>query len=158
MVKRAGVIVGLCIIVLAILVYVLTLRLSAVRVSEPVVRIPTPPVGQPVAPPATGTATAVFREIALSALQSNFVRKNEIMVVARKKLVLLDGAVGTSGNKQLHFGVDLRTASDTVLTLFLSEEAFTGVIVGDRLNVVYKVYRNDVGTEFPVIVSVNKVR
>lgn len=79
--------------------------------------------------------------------------KQEIVVVANKKLLLIDGQVGGSGEKQLQYVADVLTTNSDKLSLFLNESAYNSISVGSKLLVTYKVYTNDVGVEFPVVVD-----
>lgn len=79
--------------------------------------------------------------------------KQEIVVVANKKLLLMDSQVGGSGEKQLQYVADVLTTNSDKLSLFLNESAYNSISVGSKLLVTYKVYTNDVGVEFPVVVD-----
>lgn len=79
--------------------------------------------------------------------------KQEIVVVANKKLLLIDGQVGGTGEKQLQYVADVLTTNSDKLSLFLNESAYNSISVGSKLLVTYKVYTNDAGIDFPVVVD-----
>lgn len=78
----------------------------------------------------------------------------EIMVVSKKKVVLFDGSVGTKENKQLVYSVDLLGNNMNSFSLYLNKSAYDMLKVGDKLKVEYVIYENDVGTKFPAVISV----
>ena len=57
----------------------------------------------------------------------------------------------------LSYCFDTTTPNGDKLTLFMMKSAYDSYHVGDKLNVVYQVYKNDVGSEFPVVLSVTSV-
>ena len=99
----------------------------------------------------------VFKELEEGDLGKPVATSTEILIVVKKKLVLMDGAYGTSENKQLVYAVDmLGNDNNTRLTLYLNQSAYAGVSLGDRLKVQYFTYKNSSGVKFPVVISAEK--
>jgi hypothetical protein len=112
--------------------------------------------------PVTGSITdqeqeRVFKELEEGDLGKPVATSTEILIVVKKKLVLMDGAYGTTENKQLVYAVDmLGNDNSTRLTLYLNQSAYSGVSLGDRLKVQYFTYKNASGVKFPVVISAEK--
>lgn len=111
----------------------------------PVDREPTPP-------------SKTFLELDESQLGEPSLTKTEIMVVADKRVVLLDGSVGTKENKQLVYSVGLLdSTNNTKFSLYLNKGAYDILSIGDKVKVEYLLYTNDIGTEFPAVITAEKV-
>lgn len=83
--------------------------------------------------------------------------RKELMVVSKKKLVVMDSDVSSKAGKQMVYAIDLLGSNNsTTLTVYLNGAAYQGVSIGDRLMVEYAIYKNKVGVELPVVISVEK--
>jgi hypothetical protein len=182
MFKKAGIIVGIAFIIVACIVYWLVGNITknkgeGVNTPSPSsFSTPTPTIAIPVTqqtqtePPKTSTdipvkvpvkeipeGSQVFKELDEVALGEPTTTREEIMVVAKKKVVLLDSNFGAKEGKQLVYTVDLLgNNNSTRLSLYLNKTAYDGVTIGDRLQVKYSVFSNDVGVQFPVVISAEK--
>ena len=95
-------------------------------------------------------------ESALSELESSDV--DEVIVrIENKRLIMIDEDTDNYTGKMLSYCFDTTTPNGDKLTLFMMKSAYDNYHVGDKLNVVYQVYKNDVGSEFPVVLSVTSV-
>lgn len=95
-------------------------------------------------------------ESALSELESSDV--DEVIVrIENKRLIMIDEDTDNYTGKMLSYCFDTTTPNGDKLTLFMMKSAYDSYHVGDKLNVVYQVYKNDVGSEFPVVLSVTSV-
>lgn len=95
-------------------------------------------------------------ESALSELESSDV--DEVIVrIENKRLIMIDEDTDNYTGKMLSYCFDTTTPNGDKLTLFMMKSAYDSYLVGDKLNVVYQVYKNDVGSEFPVVLSVTSV-
>lgn len=95
-------------------------------------------------------------ESALSELESSDV--DEVIVrIENKRLIMIDEDTDNYTGKMLSYCFDTTTPNGDKLTLFMMKSAYDSYYVGDKLNVVYQVYKNDVGSEFPVVLSVTSV-
>ena len=95
-------------------------------------------------------------ESALSELESSDV--DEVIVrIENKRLIMIDEDTDNFTGKMLSYCFDTTTPNGDKLTLFMMKSAYDSYHVGDKLNVVYQVYKNDVGSEFPVVLSVTSV-
>ena len=87
--------------------------------------------------------------------------KQEIVLVSNKKLLLCNysNASGEQvlSNNQLYYVVDVITNSNDKMSLFLNESAYNLISIGSKLNITYKVYSNDAGLEFPVLVDAKAI-
>ena len=82
--------------------------------------------------------------------------QEEIVLVSKKKLVVLDNN-SNKGYKQLSYCIDLILNDGTVLSYFVPLTSYESIIVGDKVKVIYNIYKNDNGTKFPTILSVSRV-
>lgn len=95
-------------------------------------------------------------ESALSELESSDV--DEVIVrIENKRLIMIDEDTDNYTGKMLSYCFDTTTPNGDKLTLFMMKSAYDSYHVGDKLNVVYQVYKNDIGSEFPVVLSVTSV-
>lgn len=95
-------------------------------------------------------------ESALAELESSDV--DEVIVrIENKRLIMIDEDTDNYTGKMLSYCFDTTTPNGDKLTLFMMKSAYDSYHVGDKLNVVYQVYKNDVGSEFPVVLSVTSV-
>lgn len=96
-----------------------------------------------------------FTEVSESSLGSPTYSSTELMVVSKKKMLVMDTAVGTDGGKQLLYAVEMIGGS-TPVTLYLNGGAYSGLVLGDKLSITYTVYENIKGIKFPVVLGVEK--
>jgi hypothetical protein len=96
----------------------------------------------------------VFSILDDSDLGEPLITRTEIMVVSNKKVVLMDSNYGTEKGKQLVYAVDL-IYGEGLLTLYLNGVMYESLTVGDKLKVQYDVFKNDSGVSFPTITSVD---
>lgn len=83
--------------------------------------------------------------------------KNEIMVIAKKKIVVLDKVYGDRG-KQLAYCLDLLNSTNDNFSLYVNGSVYKDLNVGDKLAIEYNLHSNDSGAEFPIILSANVVK
>jgi hypothetical protein len=98
----------------------------------------------------------VFTELDESDLGSPIITRTEVMVVSSKKIILIDSNFGEKTDKQLVYCVDL-LYGDGVLSFYLNGSSYKSLTVGNKLKVDYEVYKNNNGVSFPVIVSVETI-
>jgi lipopolysaccharide export system protein LptC len=181
MFKKAGIIVGIALIAVACIIYWLvgnkTKKGEGVNTPSPSsVSTPAPKVTStstqqtPIEPSKTPTVTPaqvavseipvgsqVFQELDEVSLGLPTITSEEIMVVAKKKVILLDSNYGAKEGKQLVYSADLLgNNNNTRLSLYLNKTAYDGIAIGDRLQVKYSVFSNNVGVQFPVVISAEK--
>lgn len=169
--KKAGIIVGITIVILALVIYWIA---TAVRSDREAGGIGDPPAsfvseGQQVVQtsgqPSSSTNNTgsnkneekVFMYFDDKSLGDPKDTKNEIMVVSKKKIVLMDAARGTREGKQLVYCVDLFGSDSEQISLYLNQTAYNSLDIGDKVRVKYLVYENNVGTKFPAVISAEKV-
>lgn len=182
MFKKAGIVVGVTIILIACLLYWWVGKMDDKKVEEvtPTTEVtdittvtPSDPntkteVVEPLPvetqPTVVETPTLpveeqkqVFSILDEGDLGEPLITRTEIMVVSKKKVVLMDSAFGTDGGKQLLYAVDLMYG-EGLMTLYLNGVVYTTLNVGDKLQVDYKVFKNDKGVSFPTITSVDTVQ
>lgn len=80
-----------------------------------------------------------------------------ITVIANKRIILLDESPDTDNKKMLTYCFDVLTPNNTSLVLFVTKTVYDGYKIEDKLKVVYEVYKNDKGIEFPIVSSVSSV-
>lgn len=80
-----------------------------------------------------------------------------ITVISNKRVILLDESPDTDGKKMLTYCFDVLTPDNTSLVLFVTKTVYDGYKIEDKLKVVYDVYKNDKGVEFPIVSSVSSV-
>lgn len=98
-----------------------------------------------------------FLKIDEEGMGQSVISRSEVMVVAKKEVIVLDGAVGTKKSKQLVYAVQMLSGSDR-FSLFLNGVVYKQVNVGEKLKVDYDVYRNDNGVDFPVVMNATVVK
>lgn len=94
----------------------------------------------------------VFSEIDEQSLGNPVISRTEVLIVAKKKLLLLDTSYGTNEGKQLSYVIEL-IAGEGTLMMPVNGVAYDLIKIGDKLKVDYSVYRNESGVEFPVIMN-----
>jgi len=148
--KRAGIVVGGALILLAVAIYLVANGVGGGgdRVGS---EVDVPIVIEDV------VRDNIFKEIYPIVFPTKVSENEGIKVVERKKLIFLDGGVGTAGNKQLYYALEMSHTNGVNLSIFVSENVFNEVGIGDRLLVSYVLYRNDVGTIFSKVRSVERV-
>ena len=99
----------------------------------------------------------VFMELDVSQIGEPVVRKTELMQVAEKNVVLLDGNAGGLDSKQMVYALKLSYGSGKTMSIFLNGVAYASLEVGDKLKVEYDLYSNDAGVTFPIIISADLV-
>ncbi|MNV37154.1 hypothetical protein D3C71_1286630 [compost metagenome] len=106
----------------------------------------------------------IFKEVDENSLGDPANTVKEVMVVAKKKVVLMDSNafnVGEDYNKegkQLYYVVDVGALSGTTkLSLYLNYSAYSSLNIGDKLSVTYKLYKNKSQIEFPLVISTEKL-
>lgn len=98
-----------------------------------------------------------FSEISDKTLGEPKYTKTEILVASDKSLYLIDGSYGTAQDKQLTYVVDA-IGKGTTHHLYLSKEKYDKIKVGDKLKVKYSLYTNKQGVEFPMVLSMSKLK
>lgn len=190
MYKKAGIVVGIALIILAGVIYwtfgnkdeqtaegettpsaslvsteekpkpkpkpVETTPLEPIEQKEPVTQ-PVQPVEPVVVTPVEDKPQSVFSEVDAEALGKPIITRQEVMVVSKKKVLILDSEYGKNTGKQLAYTAELLSGDET-MSLFLNGVAYESVKIGDKLKVDYNIYKNDKGVEFPVIMNVATVQ
>lgn len=179
--KKAGIIVGCVIIVLAIAIWwvanMITSSGGSKKVTKPtptpqpsvVVVSPSPTVSsEPVASkepvivvepervedvkPVIESHTTSITEIDETTLGANVLRK-EVGVIASKKLLLISNEINGVWTNQLQYVVEVLNTNSEKISLYLTESAYTSLEVGDKVLLSYKVFTNDAGIDFYVVVE-----
>lgn len=84
--------------------------------------------------------------------------KDVIALLSNKRILLIDEDTKGTGSKMLTYCFDVLPAGESrSLVLFVTGSVYEQYNVGDNLRVSYKVYRNDVGVDFPIVLSVLSV-
>lgn len=97
-------------------------------------------------------------EVDLTQLGNPVKEETEVVIISKKRVILLDSSPNSSSNKQLAYSLDLITGSNNQLNHFVSANTYEAFNVGDKLKLTYNVYRNVNGVEFPTIKSVELVQ
>lgn len=101
--------------------------------------------------------TTKISEIDESSLKDlKVINKEEIAVISSKKLILLDTGVDSDIDKMLVYCFDLLTPGNLELNLYVTKTTYDSFNVGDKLTVNYDLYENNNGLNFPVINSATK--
>lgn len=108
-------------------------------------------------PPVEKKAKQEFLKIDESDMGQSVISRSEVMVVAKKEVLVLDGDVGTKNSKQLAYTVQMLSGSDR-FSLFLNGDVYKQIKIGEKLKVDYNVYRNDKGVDFPVVMNATVVK
>lgn len=188
MFKKAGIVVGIIIFLLAGVIYwfvgnmekqdaegIKNPSASFVEKEKPVVETevekqePQEPVqtenpqtqpnqdNQPIPPVQVVEQKQVFIEIDESALGNPIITRTEVMVVAKKKIVVMDSNYGQNDGKQMVYSLELLSGEEKI-SFFLNGVAYDSINVGDKLKVDYNVYKNNNGVSFPIIRNVETVQ
>ena len=153
MFKKAGIIVSLCIVVIAIIIYIVVGRGYDDRSSEqglvelPIENRPPAPVEQ---------KDNIFDLVDTNTLPPIERTETRNMIVQDKQMFLFDSNVGEVDGKQLYYALILYSGVEEKLNLFVAKNIFDSISVGDVLLVEYSVYKNPWGVRFTVINSVSK--
>lgn len=126
-----------------------------------VIVTPTPqptPTPTPVPTPEVPKQTSAISVIDPANLGDNISEQDEIMLVSKKRLILLDEGYGTDTGKMLNYVVDMYSTDQLHLVLPVNAGVWENIAVGDQVQVNYKVYTNKSGVRFPVIVSATLVQ
>lgn len=186
MFKKAGIIVGVLIILLALGLNWFfgkdTKKVSEIDINQPNEQVIQEPViesvvQQPVTPPEVIEEQPVVQtpqvpvnntvhqqqtptsmsEVDLTQLGNPIKEETEVVIISKKRVILLDSSPSSTTNKQLAYSLDLITGKNTQLNHFVSSTTYDAFNVGDKLKLTYNVYVNDNGVEFPTIMSVELV-
>lgn len=121
---------------------------------EPTVEPTVEPKVEPTEVPKQTSAVLSFTEEELGAPSKE---REEIVVISAKRVLLVDEQYGTSQGKMLTYCFDVLTPDNKKLILFVTDVVYDSFNIGDKLKVVYKVFINDAGAEFPIVSSVSSV-
>lgn len=83
--------------------------------------------------------------------------ENEVMIVASKKVLLIDMEVGSNENKQMVYVLDMLSADSKKVSLYVNGVVYDDIKVGDALNIQYNKYVNKNGVEVPLVLQATKV-
>lgn len=125
-----------------------------VIVQQPVVQTPPPVVQNTELQTQTPTA---MTEVDLTQLGDPIKQDNEVVIISKKRVILLDSSPNSVTGKQLAYSLDLITGNNTQLNHFVSSTTYDAFNVGDKLKLTYNIYVNANGVEFPTIMSVELV-
>lgn len=186
MYKKAGIILGVVIILVALGLNWFfnkdSKEVSDIDINQPNNEQSQPPVQQPVAQqpveqpqnqaqqqvvqntpqtvptqqPQTNVSTSLL-EVDLTQLGSPVKQETEVVIISKKRVILLDSSPNSLEGKQLVYSLDLITGNNTQLNHFVSATTYEAFNVGDKLKLTYNVYENINGVQFPTISSVELV-
>ena len=182
MYRKAGIIVGIVLIVVALAVVMITNGVRMKEANEPVV------VEQPEDTSSTGndvstdnsnensdtstgqtTAPVIQTPVKVVEEKNEYLEYNEsnlkdlkvsediteVMVVSSKKVVLFNPA--NSDSYQFVHACEFLTSSNLKLTYYISSSTYDSVEIGEQLRVTYRVYTNANKLDMPVIVKVDRL-
>lgn len=86
-----------------------------------------------------------------------YLEKEEVVVIADKRLILIDESYGEKSGKMLSYCFDVLTTDNTKLILFMTAKAYDSYKIGDKLMVRYDIYKNVNDIKFPVVLSVSPI-
>ena len=153
MFKKAGIIVSLCVVVIAIIIYIVVGKGYDEGSSEHgavELHIENRP------PVHVERKDNIFTLVDYNTLPPLEKTETRNMIVQDKQMFLFDSNVGTVEGKQLYYTLILYSEGEEKLNLFVAKNIFDSVSVGDVLVVGFSVHKNEWGVRFTVINSVSK--
>lgn len=137
---------------------------TAVVTAEPSIE---PIVEQTVAPTVEPTPQVVEKIItkeisAVKAISESSLVKypqqsyEEVAKITGKRLLLIDESVESQNSKMLTYCFDLSVGSRNMIA-FVTKSVYSKYNIDDNLNISYIVYTNDIGIEFPIVLSLTDI-
>lgn len=83
--------------------------------------------------------------------------KEVIVYIANKRILLVDENTESTNPKMLTYCFDVLTPENESLILFVTNSVYTQYNVNDKLMVKYQMYQNDKGLKFPLVLNVSAV-
>jgi hypothetical protein len=84
-------------------------------------------------------------------------RKEEIVFLSKKRLLLLDEAPKENHSKNLAYNFILVTSDNKEIKLFVTGVVYEQFEIGDKLKIEYDLFENSNNVEFPVIYRATKL-
>lgn len=178
--KKAGIIIGVLVIIVAVVLFGLS-QVIEKKNAEKLTNVPNVKVTDNVKqenkeePKVTQTPVVVEKPVEKivekvvektisevstinkSTLGAPYLEKEEIVVIAGKRLLLIDEKYDSKESKMLTYCFDVLTPDNAKLVLFMTEKSYDSYNVGDKLMVKYNVYKNVNDVLFPVVLSVSAI-
>lgn len=99
----------------------------------------------------------VFQYLDLSDVEIPEGFVEELGTVLKKKIMLIDNAYGTNSKKQINYTLEVELTRG-VIDVFINGSVLDSITVGEKLNILYRIVKNDNGVEFPLVYDVRKVQ
>lgn len=172
--KKAGIIIGILVILIAIILFGVSQIIEKKNIEKvnklPDIEVNTGKNQENVSnetPSVTEKVVEVEKIVektisAVSTINKNtldkaIIEKEEVVVIADKRLLLLDENYGEKHGKMLSYCFDVLTSDNTKLVLFMTAKSYDSYKIGDKLLVKYEIYKNINDVSFPVVLSVSAI-
>ncbi|MFA8998069.1 hypothetical protein ACEI87_10360 [Clostridioides difficile] len=101
--------------------------------------------------------TSSIKEVSSDILQYFNAPKAEIMIVSKKKVMLADLDKSSKSGKQILFALELLNSDNETISLYVNQNIYNTIDIGNKLNVLYSIYINDNGIKIPFLNEVTKI-
>ncbi|MDM9944017.1 hypothetical protein [Clostridioides difficile] len=101
--------------------------------------------------------TSSIKEISNDILKYFNNPQTEIMIVSKKKLMLADLNKSEKDEKQILFVMELLNSYNEKISLYVNQNIYNTMEIGNKLNVTYNTYINTNGIKIPFICEVVKI-
>ncbi|HBE9444510.1 hypothetical protein [Clostridioides difficile] len=101
--------------------------------------------------------TSSIKEVSNDILQYFNAPKTEIMIVSKKKVMLADLDKSSKSGKQILFALELLNSDNETISLYVNQNIYNTISIGNKLNVLYSIYINDNGIKIPFLNEVTKI-
>ncbi|HBG5344165.1 TPA: hypothetical protein KQG29_001529 [Clostridioides difficile] len=101
--------------------------------------------------------TSSIKEVSNDILQYFNAPNTEIMIVSKKKVMLADLDKSSKNGKQILFALELLNSDNETISLYVNQNIYNTISIGNKLNVLYSIYINDNGIKIPFINEVTKI-
>ncbi|HFL3696562.1 TPA: hypothetical protein ACG3QY_001672 [Clostridioides difficile] len=101
--------------------------------------------------------TSSIKEISNDILKYFNNPQTEIMIVSKKKLMLADLNKSEKDEKQILFVMELLNSDNEKISLYVNQNIYNTMEIGNKLNVTYNTYINTNGIKIPFICEVVKI-
>lgn len=101
--------------------------------------------------------TSSIKEISNDILKYFNNPRTEIMIVSKKKLMLADLNKSEKDEKQILFVMELLNSNNEKISLYVNQNVYNTMEIGNKLNVTYNTYTNTNGIKIPFICEVLKI-
>ncbi|HFL3653889.1 TPA: hypothetical protein ACG3P3_001613 [Clostridioides difficile] len=102
--------------------------------------------------------TSSIKEISNDVLKYFNNPKTEIMIISKKKLMLADLNKSEKDEKQILFAMELLNSNNEKISLYVNQNIYNTMEIGNKLNVTYNTYTNTNGIKIPFICEVVKIK